>query len=126
MEDEKLCRELKNISYLKPCRRLTTVKNRKITKSFEGTTCGGEEINEKSKNSEVVEKSEQFDEDLDLHASKSHILNLIDKALSKEFGPLEGKKVFEITRENEMFLFFFYETWMGSFILHFLIIFSLN
>lgn len=90
-------------------------------------TCDGEEINEKSENSDVVEKSEQFDEDLDLHASKSHILNLIDKALSKEFGPLGGKKVFEITRENEVFIFFFlYETWMGSFILHFLIIFSSN
>ncbi|XP_043670816.1 uncharacterized protein LOC122630412 [Vespula pensylvanica] len=104
LEDEKLCRELKNISYLRPCRRSTTVKNRKVMKSFERTTCDGKEINEKNENSDVVEKSDQFDEDLDLHASKSHILNLIDKALSKEFGPLDAKKrdpvKEEITRQE--------------------------
>ncbi|XP_035719516.1 uncharacterized protein LOC118440504 [Vespa mandarinia] len=104
LEDEKLCRELKNISYLKPCRISTTVKNKKVTKSFEGTTCDGKEINEKIENSDVVEKSDQLEEDLDLHASKSHILNLIDKALSKEFGPLDVKKrdpvKEEITRQE--------------------------
>ncbi|XP_047352962.1 uncharacterized protein LOC124950389 [Vespa velutina] len=104
LEDEKLYRELKNISYLKPCRISTTVKNKKVTKSFEGTTCDGKEINEKIENSDVVEKSDQLEEDLDLHASKSHILNLIDKALSKEFGPLDVKKrdpvKEEITRQE--------------------------
>ncbi|XP_046819092.1 uncharacterized protein LOC124424297 isoform X2 [Vespa crabro] len=71
LEDEKLCRELKNISYLKPCRISTIVKNKKVTKSFEGTTCDEKEINEKIENSDVVEKSDQLEEDLDLHAKRS-------------------------------------------------------
>ncbi|XP_014600000.1 PREDICTED: uncharacterized protein LOC106784696 [Polistes canadensis] len=99
LEDKKLIRELKNISYLKPCRKSSSAKNTKCTKSFERTTCIEKEINDKNENTDIVVESNQPDEDLDLHASKSHILNLIDKALSKEFGQLDAKKVFKINRD---------------------------
>ncbi|XP_015171028.1 PREDICTED: uncharacterized protein LOC107063635 [Polistes dominula] len=98
LEDEKLIRELKKIPYLKPCHKSSSSvqKNEKCTKSFEKTTCIEKEINDKNDNTDIVVKSNNPDEDLDLHASKSHILNLIDKALSKEFGPLDAKKVFQM------------------------------
>ncbi|KAI4501001.1 hypothetical protein M0802_003804 [Mischocyttarus mexicanus] len=106
LDDEKLFRELKNISYLKPCRKSSSAKNTKSTKSYERTTSIEKGINDKNENNDIVvaKSNNQPDEDLDLHASKSHILNLIDKALSKEFAPLDAKKrdpvKEEITRQE--------------------------
>ncbi|KAK2585927.1 hypothetical protein KPH14_010511 [Odynerus spinipes] len=95
LREEELRKELENIPYSKPCHRCTTGRNGKFAKSFEGAGCDDRNVSEKHEEASgiLVKAGQQpTNEDLDLHASKSHILNLIDRALSKEFGPLDEKK----------------------------------